>query len=64
MQTYNGAFEAELCKLIAAEIEVVKDEMAAGAMDLERYTYTAGRIQGFKDVLELCELANKNLDER
>lgn len=62
--TYNGAFEAELCKLIGEHIEALKETMAAGMMDQDGYKRAAGQIQGLKDAIAFCDEANKNLDER
>lgn len=62
--TYNGAFEAELCHLIGEHIEALKEELAVGAMELDRYRYKAGQIQGLRDTLEFCKEANRKIQER
>ena len=66
MQTLSTQFEHELTKLITAEIETIKDHMAAGSFsdpgDYKRYV---GAIYAYRNVIEnLASQANKILTER
>ena len=66
MNTLSTQFEAELTRLIHAEIENIKDDMAAGSFsdpgDYKRYV---GQIYAYRRVVEeLAAEANKILTER
>ncbi len=66
MQTLNTQFESELTRLIAAEIETIKDHMAAGAFsDISEYKRVAGQIYAYRRVVqELAPEANRIITER
>lgn len=65
MQTHNSAFERLLTAEIEAQIEELKEEIAAGnAVDHANYRFLAGRIAGLRMAMNHFEDVNKKLDER
>ena len=65
MQTFQTIYEAELRKLIAVEVERLKENLSHGqsVCDYSEYQKTVGQILGLRTALELCEEANA-LSER
>lgn len=64
MQTINSAFEADLGKMIAEDIDQAKNDMSAGLMTHDDYKFKAGYISGLRHVIELFDEVNKRLSER
>jgi len=58
MQTRTHMFQHELGILIAAEIERLKENLAAGGLkSFEDYRHTSGQISGLRMSLDLMEEA-------
>lgn len=57
MLTLNTAFEAELRKLIAEQIERLATNLCGGlsVQDIADYRNQVGQIQGLRKTLEMCE---------
>jgi hypothetical protein len=63
---YNNLFEAELKKLVSAEIERLKDNLANGAsvVDYADYKNQVGKITGLRMTIDLCEEVETILAKR
>jgi len=63
---YNNLFEAELKKLVSAEIERLKDNISNGmsVVDYADYKTQVGKIMGLRMAIELCEEAESILAKR
>ena len=61
--TYNGAFEAELRKLMASAKLSLYEEMASG-LPLEAYWTRVGQVRAINHLEEICDDVRTLLDER
>ena len=63
---YNNSLEAELKKLVAAEIDRLKDNISNGmsVVDYADYKTQVGKIMGLRTAIELCEEAESILAKR
>jgi hypothetical protein len=66
INTLSTQFEAELRKLIAAEIETLKENMIAGSYATpEQYHRNVGIVWAYRNVLGgLADEANKVINEK
>lgn len=58
MLTYNGLFQHELEKLLATEIERIKESLTSAyhieGFDYAAYRHQVGKIEGLRMALTLC----------
>lgn len=64
MLTANSLFDVELRKRITETVDRLKDQLAEGLMDHDRYMSITGEIRGLNLVHSLCEEVNTKLQER
>jgi len=63
MQSIKHLFEKELQRLIAEEVERLKDVISMGSLEThEDYKFIAGRIHGLRTALEYVLEANSNVE--
>jgi hypothetical protein len=64
MATANELFDTLLRKLIAQRIEGLKEELCRPIADPTVHNYAVGRIAGFREVFELCDEVQTELNRR
>jgi hypothetical protein len=65
MQTQQSLFEIELTKLVASEVDRMKDILAFNNFsDVSQFKYVMGVITGLKSINDLVDTAREKSEQR
>lgn len=64
MQTFDSRLMTEIRSLAEVRVEDLKDTLAAGQLDIERYREHCGHIRGLREIGDLIDQAVAKVEGR